>query len=1678
MLNLTKQLMVLVTLLLISSTAMAEATVSTLAGSTAGFLDAQGTAAKFNNPAGVSLDQYGNVYIADSVNNRIRKVDTTGQVTTFAGSGAAGSANALGTAATFNSPTGIDVDAYGNVFVADSGNNQIRMIDTVGNVTTFAGSVFGNADGLGTAARFSVPTDVAIDQYGNIFVTDSVNNLIRKIDASANVTTFAGSSVAAFTNGLGIAAEFNNPKGISIDQNGNIYVADSANNVIRMITSGGVVSTLAGSSVATAGLVDGSGVNAQFNNPEGVTIDQYGDVYVADATNNVIRKINTSGIVTTLSGAAASGFVNGVAAVVRFSNPSDATIDLYGNLYIADFANHAIRKVTPDTTPPTGSISIAEGAFTNATTINLVLSCTDNFSCKGMRFSTDGITFDPYVAYTTAATRTLIAGDGLKDVYVQFIDPSDNYSISYTAKITLDTVPPAVPTISSPANNSLSNNTNPAVAGGGDAGSNITVKEGIISIGLVTTDIYSKWTMNANTVAERAYDFSAIASDQAGNVSAASAVIRYTVDTTAPIITAPTDVYVEATSTAGTPVNDATIIAFLNNASTWDLLDGYAVASNNAPAILPMGTNSISFNTTDTAGNAAIAVTANLFIRDSTAPTVTAPVDLYVEATASQTTAAIGTATASDLFATTISSNAPATYPVGTTAVTWTATDLYSNSSTAMQSIIVSDTTKPVITPPADVYVEATGSLNTVAIGTATATDIFAVTVTNDAPTFYPVGTTLVTWTATDLYSNIATATQSITVADTTKPIFTVFPLDVYVEASAVQSTVAIGTATATDIFAVTVTNNAPATFPVATTVVTWTATDLYGNTASTTQNIVVSDTIKPIITAPADIYAEATGSQNTIATGLATATDIFAVTISSNAPATFPVGTTTVTWSATDLNNNTSLASQNIIIADTTKPIITLPADIYVEASGPLSTVAIGKATATDIFPVTISSNAPATYPVGTTLVTWLATDIYANSSSGIENIVVRDTTAPVLNAGSEPFNINVPGNPASTGVVNTYASIATFLNSAKATDLVDGIISVSNNAPALFINGSRTTVVFTATDAAGNQATPFSRTVTINPTGSLAPSGTGFTIAQSLALGLDPNATTNDTDGDGIPDAVEVGDPANPYDLDNDGILDLFESGGLGQDKFTASGLRTDQGTVSINSPGQLTLVKHTSITNAPPGIIFPYGLLDYYSASTVGGSQIIRITHSTALPANLTLYKVNANGVFTLLPTSIWIQVDAFSVDLTLTDGDLVTDLDGVANGIIVDPLAIGGIIIPPTRVGKLSHGNSNGGGCSLRVSDEKGIDPALPVMIVLSMLWLFRRRTTLLLRGNITGIALLALCLMNPTNSSAEDHADAPGPWRAGVAVGAFKVSGNYPGDISTYKKVIPGYVVNLGYEARPGIETGLLISGGGKGSSTQAGNTVQLNLPPLPQVYIRGRKKIGEDWGTYGMVTAGSLLREAHDANGVPLYSDRVASIGLGAGISWDYSKDVSMDLGVFTAGIPLTSKSNGFKSSAPGVVLAVNQSFGSKITIKESADEPVIPQEPRRSMQAPAVEQKVKMPALKLKPVNIDKVIFFSSGSIELNQASCAILNKIAKTLMNRNQFIELAGHTDNGESPAINLAMSTKRLQKVRAYLLARGVSNNRIKTKAYGEAMPVADNENAAGRATNRRVELRAKG
>jgi trimeric autotransporter adhesin len=318
--------------------------------------------AELADPIDVFIDGAGNLFIADQINNRVRKVSSSGIITTIAGTGVAGYSGDYGPAisAQLNRPVGVTIDDSNNVYIADYANYSIRKINSMGIITTIAGNgTFGYSgdNGLATSAQISAPIGITFDINGNLYITEEFSGVIRKVNPAGIITTFAGTGTNGFggDNGPAISAQLNEPADIAFDAEGNLYIADEANYRIRKIDTSGIITTIAGNGTAGYSGDNGPSTLAQLHIPYGIICDAAGNVYFSDTHNNVIRKISTSDTITTIAGSGFGAGGNctgafsgdaGPALLAELNDPCGITLDISGNLFIADICNNRVRKVT------------------------------------------------------------------------------------------------------------------------------------------------------------------------------------------------------------------------------------------------------------------------------------------------------------------------------------------------------------------------------------------------------------------------------------------------------------------------------------------------------------------------------------------------------------------------------------------------------------------------------------------------------------------------------------------------------------------------------------------------------------------------------------------------------------------------------------------------------------------------------------------------------------------------------------------------------------------------------------------------------------------------------------------------------------------------------------------------------------------------------------------------------------------------------------------------------------------------------------------------------------------------------------------------------------------------------------------------------------------------------------
>ncbi|MFP5041072.1 T9SS type A sorting domain-containing protein [Parasediminibacterium sp. JCM 36343] len=312
------------------------------------------TSASLSNPTGLCVDALGNVYVADRTNNRIRKISTSGVITTVAGNGKAAFSgdNGPAIAASLGSPYGVCIDSFGNLYIADTENNRVRKVSVAGIITTVAGTSYGFSgdSSLAISAQLSKPSSVCVDNAGNLFIADQWNSRIRKVNTSGIITTVAGNGMYNYSgdNGPATAASLHEASGVTVDAAGNIYIVDFWNSVIRKVNTAGIITTVAGNGNKVFSGDNGLATSASLSWPWGASIDTAGNLYIADARNNRIRKVNPAGIITTIAGNGIQGFSgdNGSPANAGLNAPDGICQDAFGNFYIADANNNRIRKIT------------------------------------------------------------------------------------------------------------------------------------------------------------------------------------------------------------------------------------------------------------------------------------------------------------------------------------------------------------------------------------------------------------------------------------------------------------------------------------------------------------------------------------------------------------------------------------------------------------------------------------------------------------------------------------------------------------------------------------------------------------------------------------------------------------------------------------------------------------------------------------------------------------------------------------------------------------------------------------------------------------------------------------------------------------------------------------------------------------------------------------------------------------------------------------------------------------------------------------------------------------------------------------------------------------------------------------------------------------------------------------
>ena len=488
----------------------------------------------------------------------------------------------------------------------------------------------------------------------------------------------------------------------------------------------------------------------------------------------------------------------------------------------------------------------------------------------------------------------------------------------------------------------------------------------------------------------------------------------------------------------------------------------------------------INFTGDASAGHTFGATPVSIAYKDTIAPSITAPSSLSVEATAPNTavaTATLGTPSVSDNLDTSPSvSYAPqGPYSVGQHTITWTATDSANNSATDTQILTITDTVAPQITAPQNISTPATGSTTPVALGTPSVSDTAdsAPTVTANKASPFALGTHTITWTATDASGNANTATQTVTITSPGAPTLSA-PASITQEATGATTPVTLPSVTGNDVIdgQLTATADKASPFAVGAHTITWSVTNSQNISSTATQTITITDTTAPQITTPADQTVAATGASTAVDVGTATATDLVdgSVTVTSDATATYPVGTHTITWTATDSSNNTGTATQTIIVSDGQGPTITAPDDITVEATGPATAVTLGSATASDTVDgaLTATPDQQGPFSVGVHSIVWSVTDSAGNTATATQTVTISDSGAPEITVNAETLALNASG--VLTPIPRTGVTASDPVDTNPVVTVFTVVDGAETEVPTAGLPSGRHQLLWKATDSAGN--------------------------------------------------------------------------------------------------------------------------------------------------------------------------------------------------------------------------------------------------------------------------------------------------------------------------------------------------------------------------------------------------------------------------------------------------------------------------------------------------------------------------------------------------------------------------------------------------------------------------------
>jgi len=957
----------------------------------------------FLSPQHLAFDSENNVYVTDLGNSRVQKFDSTGNFLIEWG-------NRGSSDGEFGHPTGIAVsDEF--VFVVDNKNHNIQKFTLDGEFVSKWGG-FGKDNGF-----FKSPRGITVSDDESVYVVDSGNARIQKF-------TLDGEFISGFGQSGKRGGNFVTPVDIAINSD-KIYVTDPNQNKIIVFDLEGNLENIFNDSIGGKPIY-----------PEGIIFDEEDNFYIVDYRNNRIIHYNEFGVSLSIFGQ--MGNDNG-----HFKFPKDVAISNDGYLFVTDTQGHRIQKFSTPLVQNSLIIEEEQNLQTEITPesekiediktpLQPVIPIPNDFQ-KPVILVPEDILVEATGPLTSIDIGEAMATDesgiysltnnapssfplGINTIIWTAVDGAGNMAIASQTVTIQDSTSPKISAMDDISLEAKSSSQNLVT---------LTIPEIYDEVGVmsVTNDAPEVFPLGETIVTWTA-------TDVIGNISNLSQSIIL-VDSTAPRIAFSEDLIIEASSLEQNTLE-------LVTPETSDDVEISSV-TNDAPEVFPLGETIVTWTATDSSGNSSSQSYTITFV-DTIIPEILISDETFEATIFGGTNIPLEFPEIIDIQNTELTNDAPEVFPLGETIVTWTATDDYGNSISNTQSITVLDTISPVIMAPSDFQLEASHIENNIIdlIGVRASDDVEVISITNDAPEVFPLGETIVTWTATDSSGNSASDSQQISVIDTTTPSI-IAPNDIQVEIyDKLGVEIDTGIPTSDDVIdsQPTVTNDAPEVFPLGETIVIWTATDSSGNSASATQSITIIDTTLPTITSPVDVEVEATSMENNLVEfGFAEASDQVEIsTITNDAPTVFPLGETIVTWTATDSSGNSASATQTITVVDTTAPVITTPQNIIVDAVNTETLLEIGLATIDDIIddsPI-ITNDAPTVFPLGETIVTWTATDKFGNTSSSLQTISVQT-------CGNDPLSYNlIVGSEEDDILIGTALSDLIFANGGD--DIISG--------------------------------------------------------------------------------------------------------------------------------------------------------------------------------------------------------------------------------------------------------------------------------------------------------------------------------------------------------------------------------------------------------------------------------------------------------------------------------------------------------------------------------------------------------------------------------------------------------------------------------------------------------------